>query len=323
MIFRRFGAAGTLGTLGQLALAVSPSSTDKLSPPLYLTGDDAQQHWQPSVALDPVTGDVLILHVSRSAGDAQQLLRDLKPVSPAARSDTHPQALSAQDDPVGALRLEAGADPAIDPQPAISTQHALPGSTVWVTATVRNVGLQPASDIVVHVYSTSTVLSQIGTFTVTGPLEVNEPFSLTLPVTRTAGAQQIIVRVAASNSNTSLANDEASVDLQAMPAPELPGVAVSALTDQALDVGWLPVEVPGIEGYRILRREPSYAPGLYDLVGETIEPLYTDRLLQRGRTYCYVVEAYDANGVLSARSDEACGALAMLRVFLPLVMKGP
>jgi hypothetical protein len=108
-----------------------------------------------------------------------------------------------------------------------------------------------------------------------------------------------------------------------MSAPELPGVAVSALTDQALDVSWLPVEVPGVEGYRILRREPSYAPGIYDLVGETIEPMYTDRLLQRGRTYCYVVEAYDANGVLSARSDEACGSLAMLRVFLPLVMKAP
>ena len=240
-----------------------------------MTGDDARQHWQPSVALDPATGNMLILNVSRAAAsgaDLQQLQRHIKPVSPAARSDTHPKRIAAQDDPVEALLLEAGADPAIDPAPAISTQHALPGSTVWVTATVRNVGLQPASDIVVHVYSTSTVLSLVGVFTVTGPLEVNEPFSLTLPVTRTAGPQQIMVQIAASNSNTSLANDAASVDLQAMPAPEFAGVAVSALTDQALDVSWLPVEVPGIEGYRILRREPSYAPGLYDLVGETIRP---------------------------------------------------
>lgn len=330
LIFRRFGAAGTMGALGQLALAVSPSPTETLSPPLYLTGDDARQHGQPAVTLDPVTGNTLILNVSRAAvsdSEVQQLQRVFKPVSSAARSDTHPRVVAAQnaaqDDPVESLLLEAGADPAIDPALAISTQHALPGSTVWVTATVRNVGLQPASDIVVHVYSTGTVLSQVGVFTVTGPLEVNEPVSLTLPVTRTAGPQQIVVQITASNSNTSVTNDTALVDLQAMPAPGFPGVAVSALSDQALDVSWLPVEVPGIEGYRILRREPSDAPGLYDLVGEAIGPAYTDRLLQRGRTYCYAVEAYDAVGVLSARSAEVCGTLANLRVFLPLVMKAP
>ena len=206
---------------------------------------------------------------------------------------------------------------------AISTQHALPGSTVWVTTTVRNVGLLPASDIVVHVYSTSTVLSLIDVFTVTGPLEVNEAVERDTAGDAHAGPQQIIVQVEASNSNTSLANDTASVDLQAMPAPQFVGVAASTLTDPALDVSWLPVEVPGVEGYRILRREPSNSPGLYDLVGETIGAAYTDRLLQRGQTYCYVVEAYDAAGVLSARSDEACVTLANLRVFLPLVLKGP
>ena len=325
LIFRRFGTAETMGALGQLSLAVSPSSAAPFSPPLYLTGDDAQQHWQPAVTLDPATGNELILNVSRaavSAAEVKQLQRVYKPVSSEARSDTHPHVITAQDDPVESLLLEAGADPAIDPAVAISTQHALPGSTVWVTTTVRNVGLQPASDIVVHVYSTSTVLSLVDVFTVTGPLEVNEAVSLTRPVTRTTGAQQIIVQVEASNSKTSVTNDTASVDLQAMPAPQFVGVAASTLSEPALDVSWLPVKVSGVEGYRVLRREPSNSP-LYDLVGETIGAAYTDRLLQRGRMYCYVVEAYDAAGVLSADSDEVCVTLANLRVFLPLVLKGP
>jgi hypothetical protein len=325
LIFRRFGTVGTLGALGQLSLAVSPSSAAPFSPPLYLTGDDARQHWQPAVTLDPATGNTLIVNVSRaavSAAEVKQLQRVYKSVSSNARSDTHPHAITTSDDPIESLLLEAGADPAIDPALTISTQHALPDSTVWITATVRNVGLLPASDIVVHVYSTSTVLSLVDVFTVTGPLEVNEAVSLTLPVTRTTGAQQIIVQVAASNSNTSVTNDTASVDLQAMPAPEFIGVAASPLPDPALDVTWLPIEVPGVEGYRVLRREPSNSP-LYELVGETISSAYTDRLLQRGHTYCYVVEAYDAVGVLSASSDEVCGTLPTLRVFLPLVLKGP
>ncbi len=213
LIFRRFGEVGTLGELGQLALVVSPAADKPFSPPLYLTGDDARQHWQPAVALDPATGNTLITNVSRaavSAAEVQQLQRTYKPVSPAARSDTHPHVVATQDDPVESLLLEAGADPAIDPALAISTQHALPGSSVWVTATVRNVGVLPASEIVVHVYSTSTVLSLVDVITITGPLEVNEAVSLTLPVTRTTGAQQIRVQVEASNSNTSLTNDAAS-----------------------------------------------------------------------------------------------------------------
>ena len=61
LIFRRFGTVGTPGELGQLTLAVSPASDGSFSPPLYLTGDDARQHWQPAVTLDPVDGQ----HVDR------------------------------------------------------------------------------------------------------------------------------------------------------------------------------------------------------------------------------------------------------------------
>ncbi len=99
-------------------------------------------------------------------------------------------------------------------------------------------------------------------------------------------------------------------------------MAASTSPEPVLDVSWLPVNVPGVEGYRVLRREASNGPG-YELVGETISPAYTDRLLQRGHTYCYVIEAYDAAGVLSAYSDEACTTLPYLRVFLPLVLKSP
>jgi hypothetical protein len=322
LLFRRFGEAGTAGELGQLALTVASSASDPLSPPLYLTGDDARQHGQASFARDAATGDVLIVNVSRAAvaaADQARLQQMLKPAS-AARSATQPQTLSAQDDPVEALRVAAGADPAIDPAPALTAPHALPGATVWVTATVRNVGLDPASDIVVRAYTSGTILSPIGVFTVTGPLEVNATAIWALPVTRTAGSQRVLFEIEASSSNTNAANDTAFVDLHALPAPEFVGAATSTLVDQALDVMWLPVAASGVDGYRVLRRAAN-GPATYELVGETTRPAFTDRLLQPGQTYCYVVAAYDAAGILSPNSDEACGTLNQWRVWLPLIMK--
>jgi hypothetical protein len=60
--------------------------------------------------------------------------------------------------------MEPGPDPALDPELALSHLHAAPGSPVTVTATVRNVGREPAAAPTVALYegtpATGTLLAR-------------------------------------------------------------------------------------------------------------------------------------------------------------------
>jgi hypothetical protein len=75
--------------------------------------------------------------------------------------------------------------------------------------------------------------------------------------------------------------------------------------------------VPDVAGYRILRSTQPGGP--YELVGESTVPAYTALLPQTGKTYSYVVQAYDAHGVLSPNSIQMRGALPVPPVYLPLI----
>ena len=107
--------------------------------------------------------------------------------------------------------------------------------------------------------------------------------------------------------------------MQTLPAPTFVGAGESALIDRAMDVMWLSSVADDVAGYRILRS--AIITGTYELVGESINPEYTDRLLTRGQNYCYIVQAYDANGLLSSNSDPSCAALSLLKAYLPIVLK--
>ncbi len=73
-------------------------------------------------------------------------------------------------------------------------------------------------------------------------------------------------------------------------------------------------------GYRILRSAHSGGP--YEVVGEATGSVFNELPVARGRTYHYVVQAYDANGVLSPYSREVSGQLPRLSTFLPTVPRG-
>lgn len=64
----------------------------------------------------------------------------------------------------------------------------------------------------------------------------------------------------------------------------------------SLAAQWLPLAVLGVAGYRILRG--AQAGGPYELIGEATRVLFNDFPLPRGRTYYYVVQAYNARGGL-------------------------
>jgi hypothetical protein len=154
---------------------------------------------------------------------------------------------------------------------------------------------------------------------VTGPLNFNESEIFSIPVTKTDVAQTVVAQIESSSENTYPNNDSMSADMQTLPTPTFVGTAESTLINNAIDVSWLPSDAPGIAGYRILRSQTL--TGTYELIGETTSANYTDRLLQRGQNYCYIVQAYDTNGLLSADTEPVCGSVSYLKVFLPIVLK--
>jgi fibronectin type 3 domain-containing protein len=82
-------------------------------------------------------------------------------------------------------------------------------------------------------------------------------------------------------------------------------------------VRWLPLATPGVAGYRILRSVSAGGP--YEVVGESTGGIFNDVAVEHGRTYYYVVQAFDGAGVTSALSREIGGALARLTAYLPLL----
>ena len=93
----------------------------------------------------------------------------------------------------------------------------------------------------------------------------------------------------------------------------------STTVEDAIEVTWLPPDVPVALGYRILRSTTSGGP--YELVGETLEPAFTDAHVHRGDTYYYVVQAYDAAGILSDYSAEASASVPLRTTFIPVVTR--
>ncbi len=321
VLFRRFGDAGTNGVLGQLALT-QVSATGDSQPPVYLT-DEPRQHWQPALAVNQTTGQAVAVNVGRAgvqsstAGSASPLV--LAPASTGARPAAASVPLAAANEQIESALVEQGADPALDPILALSKQHATIGSSVVVTATLRNLGRSPASGLAVTLYSGSPGSgSLLQTIAVTGTLAFNDSRVVPITMTVATGTQPIFAEVTTSGSNTTIDNDRAAVQLGALPPPTLVRTAASARYRDALELTWQPPAVTGVAGYRILRS--SVHGGPYELVGEATGVTYSDLLLTRGETYYYVVQAFDATSVLSPLSLETPAQLHLTKVYLPLMM---
>jgi hypothetical protein len=325
LLFRRFGAFGTNAYLGQLAVShmrMGLSTTE----PIYLT-DDAYQHWQPAMAINQQTGDMVVLNVNEPVTGGTDLSQEeleaiLAPSYLTARGDLESIKLNLATAPVESLTIESGPDPALDPTLMISQQHAEVGKTVVVTATVRNVGREPAENMSVRFYagdpSSGTLLKKIDIPDWLS-LDMNETYDVSYEVTASGGEQQISAEVTTNGGDLSTINNIATVDIGKLPPPTFVNAAVSTRYPGALAITWMLPEVDGVEGFRILRSETLGGP--YELVGESAEAEYHDLLLDYGQAYYYVVQTYDAAGVRSVYSDEASGSLAYNTHYLPIIHK--
>jgi hypothetical protein len=196
--------------------------------------------------------------------------------------------------------------------------HALPGTDVTITATLRNVGRDPAYGLSVELYSGepgSGVL--LDTVDLAGPLDFNASQAVSFVVQSTGGLQPLYAVVSTSGSDASAANNQAIGNPGLLPPPDFLIVSEDQLNPPALLVSWMPSLVSGVLHYRILRSETPGGP--YELVGEAASTIYVDLLLERGKIYSYVIQAEDAFGVRSPYSQESSAELPLITVYLPSI----
>ncbi len=284
-------------------------------------------------SVNPVSSNVMLLSIRESPitpglaanqADAQQPTK-LAPAAPYRPSQQSSQTLASAIDPVESLALEDQADLAFDPSPDISQLHALQGTTVAITLTLRNLGLgaalnnNPAINVCLY-NGVPPNGSQAGCQDIANNmLNFNDETQLVFTATRTSGLQSFFARVTSNGFNGPAANDIVTGRLGSIPAPLLTAVFEDGSLANAIGVQWMPPEVPGLGGYRLLRSTTSGGP--YELVGETTNTYLPDLLLRRGQTYCYVVQAFDDSGILSPNSSEGCGSVQLLSAFLPIVRR--
>ena len=146
------------------------------------------------------------------------------------------------------------------------------------------------------------------------PLNATAP--LTFIVAATGDVQPLYAQVSTGAGNASPANDLASFTLGILGAPITVTVAPDPWDAAALAVLWATPTGEWPAGYRVLRGPAPDGP--FELVGESAAPDFADMLASRGQTYCYVVQAHNGSA-FSPVSGAACGALEMLRVYLPAI----
>jgi hypothetical protein len=225
--------------------------------------------------------------------------------------------LSESSASVESLAVPPDADPALDALD-VSQIGALPGSTVVVTATVRNVGRGRALGMQVGLFAgqpgSGTPLASLD---LPDGLDMNETLPVTFSVVVPSGAFPVYAQLTSSGANVSTANDQAALTLSDLAPPSVVTAAESAVYKGALELSWLPSTAPSASGYRVLRS--TSAAGPFAFVGEARGSGYTDTLLKLQQGYCYVVQAYSADGRLSAPSETACALVVGEPTYLPLL----
>ncbi|MBX2997301.1 MAG: hypothetical protein KF893_02230 [Caldilineaceae bacterium] len=310
LTFRHFGKPGTDSAWGQLAVTRAAGGSS-FAAPLNLTGGD--QHWLGAATVNRSTNQLAVLGVQ---------VRQIQ--SPAAlQRDVHAalamNQLSASGDPLLSFAMPADADPAIEGPLAVSQLHSAVGTSVTVTATVRNLGRNNAT-VQVRWWS-----GQPGTGTLLGTsngvtLTFNRTATMARIVLANGTAQPISAEIVATGGNRLTTNDRATVEIGALPSPTLTGVSPTRLYDNALAIAYAPPSAPGVAGYRILRRDEATS---WTLVGESVALVHYDAQLTPATRYCYAVQTYDAAGIVSALSEEVCNTPVQMEwvIHLPSVQR--
>jgi hypothetical protein len=322
LAFRRFSTTtADNAALGQISLTRRGDS-GSYTAPIYVT-DAPQQNWQPALTINPLNRQAVILKVARpqsAHGDsrARAAIQESQAILAATAGTLSTPGLHTAQDPVEFLVSAPTADPALDPLSASAS--VLPaGRVITVTTAVRNVGRDPATGMTVTLYlGTPGSAIPLGSHTVAGPLALNSSVPLAFPVTAQGGMQPIYAQVITTGDNANPANDLASLMLGMPTAPITLTVEPGVWQPDVLEIAW---SVPAEEqpaGYRVLRGTAPGGP--FELVGESAVSSYVDTLVERGQTYCYVVQAHNG-GALSPMSGVVCGALELLRVYLPQIAR--
>ena len=101
------------------------------------------------------------------------------------------------------------------------------------------------------------------------------------------------------------AESEPSATVQVTPVdkfpPAVPAGLQAAASPVSVELAWEPPGDADFAGYRIYRALPGAD---FALLAESAVPSYSDRSVERGKTYRYAVSAFDKSGNESARSDE-------------------
>ena len=322
VLIRRFGETATNGELGQIAYSPLKESGEAY-PPLYLT-DEAQQKWQPALAINQDNAQALFLNVGRAMAVSTAANLASNPLN-AAAPGVHPESamvqLSTDNDPVESAVIEPGADPALDPDLKVSQYHANPGETVVVTATVRNIGNQAASGVKVGLFSGQNPGGDLIQEIAAGDLSFNQSQVIAFQMTAGSGNQPVYVKITAGSANINAGNDLVTTAIGELLPPGLMHIQANPMAPASLQIAWQAPIMQGIAGFRILR---SLSPGgPYELVGETSRTLYTDFLLSDEIGYYYVVQTFDDAGAVSAYSDEVSAEVSASvptgMIYLPLV----
>ena len=245
LLFRQFGDAGTNAAVGQLSLSRIVAA-EPPSPPLYLT-DDPQQNWYQDMALDPRTGRAEILKVRASYGGITPGLASTQalPKLPSTR-------LTADADPVAALSVATGADPALDPLEVdkLSTRAGRAGDGASNGAQRRTrCRRQPDG---AAVFRNTGAGHALRTTAVAGALDFNETRTVEMRIPAQAGVYPLYAEVAGGQELSS-ANDRAALTLGQLTAPGVGTIAESQTYLGAFGAGL------AAEGGRVHQRLPRAA----------------------------------------------------------------
>jgi hypothetical protein len=252
------------------------------------------------------------------------LLRSLTPEPLAASVSGVTTLTGANDnDPLIALSYSNDGDPALDPQLQLSQPHAMIGSSVTVTATVHNLG---RTDVpaVVRFYRGLPGSGVLVSETVPDLLEVGEVKYISGSYSVEGGEEPVYAEVVIDSlyADASSTNNAATASLGALPAPQLASVLPSQVFEAGLEIAILPSAAQSVAGYRVQRSQVPGGP--YELVGETTGNVHYDLNLTLDQTYCYVVQAYDRSGLVSANSQEICNLVPTQTdgkvLFMPLIL---
>lgn len=297
VFMRRFEGSTPGRYRGQLAMIVREGGSMVWPDPVWIT-DDWSQHWDQTTTIDSA-GQAFLVDVNRLDAPPEAPVPFLNPCLP--ESD-----LNDVDEPVQVRILPPAADPVMDTALAVSRLHAEEDALVTVTATVRNAGLDAATNIRVQFFDGPDALSPLlDEVIIAGPLTFNQSQTAEVLVDRHCGPQPIFARLLVDGPGVdrcSMNNDADVIDIGVLPPPLRTGVTPSSLVANAVEITAVAPDADEIAGYRFLRATASGGP--YENVGESVQPVLTDCDVTRGVTYYYVVTAYDDCAVFSSHSEE-------------------